>query len=80
MKISYDPEADALYILFQEGEYEISKEIGDGIIIDYTKDGKVIGIEILEIRKRMPAQSIEQIIVNFPIMRKLEAISRREKW
>ena len=49
MKITYDPKIDAIYIQFQEGEYNISKEIGDGIVLDYTEDGKVMGIEILEV-------------------------------
>jgi uncharacterized protein YuzE len=67
MKISYDPDADAMNIVFQKGKYEISKEIADGIIIDYTKDGKVISIEILDVKKRMPRKSIEDITVSMPI-------------
>jgi uncharacterized protein YuzE len=70
MKISYDPEADALYIVFQEGEYEISKEISDGIIVDYTKDGKVIGIEILDTSLKVPLKNIEEITVNIPIVKR----------
>ena len=49
MKITYDPKTDAVYIQFQEGEYSISKEIGDGVILDYTEEGKIMGIEILEV-------------------------------
>jgi len=67
MKISYDPEADAMNIVFQKGKYEISKEIAEGIIIDYTKDGKVISIEILDVKKRIPKKDIEDIIVSVPI-------------
>ena len=67
MKISYDPEADAMNIVFQKGKYEISKEIAEGIIIDYTKDGKVISIEILDVKKRIPKRDIEDIIVTVPI-------------
>jgi len=67
MKISYDPEADAMNIIFQKGKYEISKEIAEGIIIDYTKDGKVISIEILDVKKRIPKKDIEDIIVTVPI-------------
>ena len=67
MKISYDPEADAMNIEFQKGKYDISKEIADGIVIDYTKDGKVISIEILDVKKRMPLKNIEDITVSIPI-------------
>ena len=55
-------------IVFQEGKYEISKEISEGMIIDYTDDGKVISIEILDASKRMPIEEIESI--NFNILLK----------
>ncbi len=67
MKISYDPEADAMNIEFQKGKYDISKEIAEGIVIDYTKDGKVISIEILDVKKRMPLKNIEDITISVPI-------------
>ncbi len=67
MRIAYDPRADAMNIRFQEGHYEISKEIADGIIIDYTKDGKVISIEILDASKRIPIEDIKDITIGVPV-------------
>jgi uncharacterized protein YuzE len=67
MRIAYDPKADAMSIKFQEGGYEISKEIADGIVVDYTKDGKVLSIEILDVSKRMPIESIKDITIGVPI-------------
>ena len=67
MKITYDPKADAMNIKFQEGKYEISKEVAEGIVIDYTKEGKVIQIEILDVSKRMPKESMKDIIVGLPV-------------
>lgn len=67
MKITYDPEADAMNIKFQSGKYNISKEIAEGIIIDYTKDGRVISIEILDASKRIPMKSIKDITVGMPV-------------
>lgn len=67
MRITYDPRADAMNIKFQEGKYEISKEVAEGIIIDYTKAGKVIQIEILDVSKRMPKESIRDITVGMPV-------------
>ena len=66
MKITYDPKADAMYIQFQKEKYSISKEVGKGILVDYTESGKVIGIEILEASKRMPIESIREITVSIP--------------
>ncbi len=67
MKITYDPEVDAMNIKFQSGKYDISKEIAEGIIVDYTKEGKVISIEILDASKRMPIESIRDITVAMPV-------------
>lgn len=67
MKITYDPRADAMNIEFQEGKYDVSKEIAEGMVIDYTKTGKVIRIEILNVSKRMPKESIKDIVVGLPV-------------
>ncbi len=64
MKITYDPKTDAVYIQFQEGEYSISKEIGDGVILDYTEEGKIMGIEILEVSQKMPLKNVEEITLS----------------
>jgi uncharacterized protein YuzE len=67
MKITYDPEVDAMNIKFQSGKYDISKEVAEGIIVDYTREGKVISIEILDASKRMPMESIRDITVAMPV-------------
>ena len=54
MKIDYDKEVDALYIHFQEGTYDISKEVAEGIMLDFDAEGKLIGIEILDVSEKMP--------------------------
>ncbi len=67
MRITYDKKVDAMNIVFQKGKYEINKEIAEGIIIDYTKDEKVLAIEILDVTKRMLKESIESISFNVPM-------------
>ena len=50
MKISYDGEADALYIEFRSlepGSAEC-RELTDEIVADYGPDGKLAGIEVLD--------------------------------
>ena len=70
MKITYDPKADAMNIKFQKGKYDISKEVAQDIIIDYIKTGKVIRIEILNASKRMPKESIKDVVVGMPVRTK----------
>ena len=48
MKISYDAEADALYICFRDGKIEESDEVSEGFIVDYDADRKPIALEILD--------------------------------
>lgn len=56
MKIRYDEKSDAVYIKFKESKYFESDEVKDGVILDYDRKGKIIGIEILDAsRYMMPA-------------------------
>jgi len=47
MKISYDPEVDALSIIFRETTVT-TEHLADGIAADYDVDGRLAGIEILD--------------------------------
>ena len=52
MKIEYDPKADAMYIRLLAGEVVDSDEVRDGVVFDYDAEGRVLGIEILDVSKR----------------------------
>ena len=52
MKITYDPEVDALYIRFKETTVT-TKQLAEGIAADYDVDGFLAGIEILDAKKRL---------------------------
>jgi uncharacterized protein YuzE len=61
MKIEYDREVDALYVRLQEKYVERTIEIQEGINIDLDKDGKLIGIEILDATERYSLADIFNI-------------------
>ena len=63
MKISFDPKNDVMRIRFQKGKYDTSKEIENGIVIDLTKDNKLIAIEILDVSEKIPQKDIKEITV-----------------
>ena len=53
MKVTYDPEVDILRILLSDAPIEESDEDKPGVILDYDKDGNLVGLEILEASKRV---------------------------
>ena len=63
MKVSFDSKNDVMRIKFQEGEYEVSKEVEEGIIIDMTKDNKIMAIEILDVSEKIAEKALKDIPV-----------------
>lgn len=63
MEISYDKEADAMYIEFRKGDFAKNKKIDDFTIIDLDKEGNLLGIELLEVSKRIPIESLSEVYV-----------------
>lgn len=58
MKIEYDREVDALYIRIQEKEVSYTREVEEGINLDFDKEGRVIGIEIIGATERYSLKDI----------------------
>jgi uncharacterized protein YuzE len=48
MKVTYDPEVDVLRIVLNSAATEESDEEKPGVILDYDKDGNIVGLEILD--------------------------------
>lgn len=46
MKISYYPDTDSMYIDLSQRTSSESREISPGIVLDYDKDGNLVGIDI----------------------------------
>ena len=53
MKITYDPEVDVLNIILSSAKIAESDEEKPGIIIDYDKDGNIVGFEVLNASRRV---------------------------
>ena len=53
MKVIYDSENDILDLILTEDPVAESDEIKEGIIVDYSKDGKVVSIEILDASEKI---------------------------
>ncbi len=67
MNISFDEEADALYIQFQEGSVARTRKMQNGILIDVDDAGCLFGIEILDVSERIPAEALGMVNTELPI-------------
>ena len=46
MKLNYYPETDSLYIDLSEKSSVESREISEGVVLDYDAEGNLVGIDI----------------------------------
>jgi len=53
MKINYYPDTDSLYIDLSSKTSVDSREVSDGIVLDYDADGNLVGIDIDEASTKM---------------------------
>lgn len=61
MKIEYDPAHDIMNIEFIS-DVQIGESVElDGVIIDYSKDGRIVAIEILDAGKRTTKNPLDLI-------------------
>ena len=51
MKVKYDKETDILYIRLSDIAIDESDEDKNGIILDYSANGQLVGIEVLNASK-----------------------------
>ena len=61
MKIEYDKKADAMYIYLQEKEAAKTIELSEIVKVDLDKEGKLIGIEVLNATQRYSLSDIFNI-------------------
>ena len=52
---------DVLNIELQEGNFEYSEEIGEGVILDIGKKGDILSIEIVYATKRLGKEVADKI-------------------
>ncbi|HWF44270.1 MAG TPA: DUF2283 domain-containing protein [Candidatus Kapabacteria bacterium] len=61
MKLRIDKQADALYLRLDDSEIIDSEEVKPGVIFDYDSENNVVGVEILEVSKRIKSHTLPQL-------------------
>jgi uncharacterized protein YuzE len=58
MRLKVDKENDALYLRLDEEKIIESEEVQPGIVLDFNTNGKVVGVEFLNISQRVPEKDL----------------------
>jgi len=58
MRLIINREDDALYFRLDESAIAESEAVQPGVILDFDKDGRVVGVEFLGIRARIPEHEL----------------------
>jgi uncharacterized protein YuzE len=61
MRLTVDKEADALYFRLDETPVVESEEVQPGVVLDFDARGTVVGVEILGLSKRVPADALKNL-------------------
>jgi uncharacterized protein YuzE len=61
MRLRVDRQSDALYFRLDESAVVESEEIRPGVILDYDASDNVVGVEILGLSKRVPAEVLQTL-------------------
>ena len=62
VKVEYDRKADAMYIWLRRTKYDISEELAENVLIDLDKNGRIIGIEVLDASKNLGKEMVAKIL------------------
>ena len=59
MRLKVDKENDSLYFRLDESNIVESEEVQPGVVLDFNAEGKVVGIEILNLSVRMTPDQLK---------------------
>ena len=58
MKLKLDEETDTLYLQLDESAIVESEEVQPGVVLDFNSENRVVGIEMLNISKRVEREKL----------------------
>lgn len=62
MKIRFDEESDIIYIRLDDTKKIVdSEEVKNGVVVDFENQNRVVGIEILGVKKNIPLKQLKSI-------------------
>jgi uncharacterized protein YuzE len=58
MKLNYYPETDSLYINLAERSSTESRQVSEGVVLDYDAKGNLVGIDIDNASKKLELKTL----------------------
>ncbi len=58
MKLNYYPDTDSLYIDLSEKPSTESREVSEGVVLDYDAEGNLVGIDIDNASKKVELKEL----------------------
>ena len=62
MKLTIDPEADALYLRLNDAQILDSEQVASGVVLDYDAHDNVVGVEMLHLSSRSHPVDLDTLI------------------
>ena len=62
MKLTVDPQADALYLRLNDAAIADSEQVASGVILDYDAEENVVGVEMLHLSKRARKEDLKRLL------------------
>jgi len=63
MRISYDPEVDALFVQLRDAPAAEGIDIEDGVTVAVDEAGHIVGLEVLDARQRLGVDALDSVTV-----------------
>jgi uncharacterized protein YuzE len=61
MRLKVDREADALYLRLDDSAILESEEVSPGGVLDFNAQHQVVGVEMLNLSKRVPGLNLKEL-------------------
>lgn len=58
MRLHFDEKTDAIYLCLDDSKIIESEEVSSGIVLDFNEHNQVVGIEILNMKNRVPRPNL----------------------
>jgi len=66
MKVTYDSDADAMYIYLNEREVARTVQVSDRVLVDLDDEGNLRGVEVLSVSKALADTDFSHVHLQLP--------------